>query len=34
MRTCALFGAKPTDFSKFMVCPHKQGGRGLSQCGQ
>jgi len=22
-----------TDFSKFMVCPHGQGGRGLSQCG-
>jgi len=21
------------DFSKFMVCPHGQGGRGLSQCG-
>jgi len=28
MRTSALFGAK-TYFSKFMVCPHGQGGGGL-----
>jgi len=28
MRTSALFGAKNSDFSKFMVCPE-----GLSQCG-
>jgi len=27
MRTSALFDAKKTlDFSKFMVCPHRQGG--------
>jgi len=30
-----LFGAKKTlDFSKFMVCPHGQEGRGLRQCEQ
>jgi len=29
MRTFALFGAKIPDFSKFMVCPHGQGGRGV-----
>jgi len=27
-----LFGAKSSDFSKFMVCPHGQGG--MSQCEQ
>jgi len=32
MWTSALFGAKNSDFSKFMVCPHGQGG--LSQCGR
>jgi len=32
MRTSALYGAKISDFSKFMMCPHGQG-RGLSQCG-
>jgi len=26
MRTSALLGAKTSDFSKFMVCPHGQGG--------
>jgi len=26
MQTSALFGAKTSDFSKFMVCPHGQGG--------
>jgi len=31
MRTSARFGTKTSDFSKFMVCPHGQGG--LSQCG-
>jgi len=25
MRTSTLFGAKTSDFSKFMVCPHGQG---------
>jgi len=25
MRTSALFGAKTSDFSKLMVCPHGQG---------
>jgi len=30
MRTFALFGAKTAEFSKFKVCPHRQGG--LSQC--
>jgi len=25
MRITALFGAKNSDFSKFMVCPHGQG---------
>jgi len=25
MWTSALFGAKTSDFSKFMVCPHEQG---------
>jgi len=29
MRTSALFGAKTPDFSKFMMCPHGQGERGL-----
>jgi len=33
MQTSALFSAKTSDFSKFMVCPHGQGGGGLSQCG-
>jgi len=34
MWTSAIFGAKTPDFSKFMVCPHEQGGEGgLSQCG-
>jgi len=33
MRTSALFGAKISDFSKFMVSPHGQKGRELSQCG-
>jgi len=33
MRTSTLFGAKTSDFSKYIVCPHEQGGRGLSQCG-
>jgi len=31
MWTSSIFGAKNKDFSKFMVCPHGQGG--LSQCG-
>jgi len=31
MRTAALFDAKNFGFSKFMVCPHGQGG--LNQCG-
>jgi len=29
MRMSALFGAKNSDFSKFMVCPHGQGGKGI-----
>jgi len=29
MRTSALFGAKTSELTKFMVCPHGQGG--LSQ---
>jgi len=33
MRISALFGAKNPVFSEFMVCPHRQKGRGLSQCG-
>jgi len=33
MLTSALSGAKTLDFSKFIVCPHGQGGEGLSQCG-
>jgi len=33
MRTSALFGAKISDFLKFVMCPHGQGERGLSQCG-
>jgi len=33
MRTTALFGAKTSDFSKLIVRPHGQEGRGLSQCG-
>jgi len=28
MRTFALFGAKTSDFSNFMVCPYGQVGRG------
>jgi len=32
MPTSALFYAKTSDFSKFMVCRHGQGG-GFSQCG-
>jgi len=31
MRTSALFAQKTSDFSKFIVCPHGQGG--LSQYG-
>jgi len=31
MRKSALFGAKTSDFSKFILCPHGQGG--WSQCG-
>jgi len=26
MRTSVLFGAKTSDLSKFVVCPHRQGG--------
>jgi len=33
MRMFALFDAKTSDFSKFMVCPQDNEGRGLSQCG-
>jgi len=33
LQTSALFGAKTSDFSKFMVCPYGQEGAGLSQCG-
>jgi len=37
MRTSALFSAKTSNFSKFMVSPHKQGEMGgwggLNQCG-
>jgi len=25
MRMSALFGAKTSDFSKFLICPHGQG---------
>jgi len=32
MRKFALFGAKSLGFSKFMVCPRGQEGRGLNQC--
>jgi len=33
MRTSVLFGEKISDISKFMVCPHGQGGgEGVSQC--
>jgi len=32
MRTSALFGAKTSEFAKFMVRPHGQGES--SQCGQ
>jgi len=33
MWTSTIFGAKTSEFSKFMVCPHGQGGEsGLSQC--
>jgi len=28
MQTSALFGEKTSEFSKFMVCPHEQGGGG------
>jgi len=28
MQTSALFGTKTSDFSKFMVCPHRQEGKG------
>jgi len=28
-----LLVQKTPDFSKFMVCPHGEGGRGLRQCG-
>jgi len=37
MRTSTLFGANASDFLKFMVCPHGQGGRGWAShtfCGQ
>jgi len=27
--TSAFFGGKTLDFSKFMVCPHGQGGKGV-----
>jgi len=33
MWTSALLGAKTSEFSKFMGCPHAQGGWGLRQCG-
>jgi len=33
MWTSALLGAKTSGFSKFMVYPYGQGGRGLNQCG-
>jgi len=29
MRTFALFGAKISEFSKFIECPHGQGGEGV-----
>jgi len=32
-RPSALFGAKPSDFSKFMIYPYGRGEGGLSQCG-
>jgi len=31
MRTSALFGAKNLDSSKFMVCPNRQGEKGVKQ---
>jgi len=38
MRTSTLFGVKTSDFLKFMVCPHGQGGGGVEPvqtfCGQ
>jgi len=34
MRTSELFGAKNFGFFKYMMCPHRQGEGGLSQCGQ
>jgi len=38
IRTSALFAQKPSNFSKFMVCPHGQGRRGVCPvrtfCGQ
>jgi len=33
MRTSALLSAKSSDFLIFMMCPHGQGKKGLSQCG-
>jgi len=30
MRTSALFGAKTLDFTKYMVCPHRQ--KGIEPC--
>jgi len=33
MRTSQFLEQKASDFSKFIVCPHGQGGRRLSQCG-
>jgi len=34
MRMSALFKVKISDFSKFVVCPHGQGGKGLIQEGR
>jgi len=34
MRTSARFGAKASDFLKFMMCPHGRRVGGLSQCGR
>jgi len=31
MRTSAIYGAKTSNFWKFMVCPNGKGGKGLSQ---
>jgi len=33
MQTFAFFGETNSNFLKFMVCPHGQEVRGLSQCG-